>query len=169
MAQNMAIDLNPPAGTDPNLLLEVNDLTVGFSTDDGEVNAVRGVSYELRRGEALGIVGESGSGKSVSSMAILGLLPKTARISGSARLLGQELLGLTENEYATVRGNKMSMIFQDPLTSLNPVYTVGYQIAEAVLAHHDVSKKTALDRAIELLRLVGIPFAEQRVHNYPHE
>jgi len=169
MVQNMAIDLNPSADRDPNLLLEVNNLTVGFSTDDGEVRAVRGVSYELRRGEALGIVGESGSGKSVSSMAILGLLPKTARITGSARLLGQELLGLTENDYASLRGNKMSMIFQDPLTSLNPVYTVGYQIAEAVLAHHDVSKKTALDRAIELLRLVGIPFAEQRVHNYPHE
>ncbi|HWB35581.1 MAG TPA: ABC transporter ATP-binding protein [Rugosimonospora sp.] len=165
----MAIDLSRSAGGDPNVLLEVKDLTVGFPTDDGVVQAVRGVSYQLRRGESLGIVGESGSGKSVSSMAVLGLLPKTARISGSAKLLGQELIGLKENEYAALRGNKMSMIFQDPLTSLNPVYTVGYQIAEAVLAHNDVSKKTALDRAVELLRLVGIPFAEQRVHNYPHE
>ena len=154
---------------DPDVLLEVDNLTVGFPTDDGVVNAVRGVSYQLRRGESLGIVGESGSGKSVTSLAVLGLLPKTAQISGSVKFRGEELLGLTEQEYAKYRGNKIAMIFQDPMTSLNPVYTVGYQIAEAILAHNDISKKAALDRAIELLDMVGIPHPQQRVHNYPHE
>ncbi|GIH12006.1 ABC transporter ATP-binding protein [Rugosimonospora africana] len=155
--------------SDPDVLLEVENLTVSFPTDDGVVNAVRGVSYQLRRGEAMGIVGESGSGKSVSSLAVMGLLPKSARVSGSIRFQGESLLGKSENQYAEIRGNKISMIFQDPLTSLNPVYTVGYQLAEAVLAHNDVSKQGAHDRAVELLRLVGIPFPEQRVSNYPHE
>ncbi|MFO7300677.1 MAG: ATP-binding cassette domain-containing protein, partial [Actinomycetes bacterium] len=106
---------------DTDLLLKVEDLTVEFPTDDGVVQAVRGVSYELRRGEILGIVGESGSGKSVSSLAVMGLLPKTAKISGSAKLQGRELLGLSDNELSKIRGNKIAMIFQDPLTSLNPV------------------------------------------------
>ncbi|MGC9666821.1 ABC transporter ATP-binding protein [Planosporangium sp. 12N6] len=150
-------------------VLEVENLTVEFPTDDGVVQAVRGVSYRLAPGEAMGIVGESGSGKSVTSMAIMGLLPKTARISGSVRFRGEELLGRSEKDYAGIRGKKIAMIFQDPLTSLNPVYTVGYQIAEAVLAHNDVSKKAAHDRAVELLATVGIPFPEQRVNNYPHE
>ena len=117
----------------------------------------------------MGIVGESGSGKSVTSLAVLGLLPKTAQISGSVKFRGDELIGLTEDEYAKYRGNKIAMIFQDPLTSLNPVYTVGYQISEAILAHNDISKKAALDRAIDLLDKVGIPHPQQRVHNYPHE
>ena len=154
---------------DSDVLLDVNDLTVAFPTDDGVVQAVRGVTYQLRRGEALGIVGESGSGKSVSSMAVMGLLPKNARITGSVRFQGEQLLGKTDNQYSRIRGNKIAMIFQDPLTSLNPVYNVGFQIAEAGLAHNDVSKKEARDRAIELLRVVGIPFPEQRVDNYPHE
>ena len=154
---------------DSDVLLDVNDLTVAFPTDDGVVQAVRGVTYQLRRGEALGIVGESGSGKSVSSMAVMGLLPKNARITGSVRFQGEQLLGKTDNQYSRIRGNKIAMIFQDPLTSLNPVYNVGFQIAEAVLAHNDVSKREARDRAIELLRVVGIPFPEQRVDNYPHE
>jgi len=154
---------------DSDVLLDVNDLTVAFPTDDGVVQAVRGVTYQLRRGEALGIVGESGSGKSVSSMAVMGLLPKNARITGSVRFQGEQLLGKTDNQYSRIRGNKIAMIFQDPLTSLNPVYNVGFQIAEAVLAHNDVSKKEARDRAIDLLRVVGIPFPEQRVDNYPHE
>jgi peptide/nickel transport system ATP-binding protein len=154
---------------DANVLLQVDDLTVAFPTEDGIVRAVRGVSYELRSGESLGIVGESGSGKSVSSMALLGLLPKTAQISGSARFRGEELLGKTEKEYAKIRGVKIAMIFQDPLTSLNPVYTVGNQIAEAVLAHNDVSRHVARDRAIDLLQVVGIPNPKQRVDNYPHE
>jgi peptide/nickel transport system ATP-binding protein len=155
--------------TDPDVLLRVDNLTVEFPTEDGIVTAVRGVSYELRRGDSLGIVGESGSGKSVSSLAVLGLLPKTARVSGSVRFRGEELLGKTEREYAKIRGSKIAMIFQDPLTSLNPVYPVGFQIAEAVLAHNDVSKKAASDRAVELLTAVGIPFPEQRAGNYPHE
>jgi oligopeptide/dipeptide ABC transporter ATP-binding protein len=155
--------------TDPDVLLDVNDLTVAFPTDDGVVQAVRGVTYQLHRGESLGIVGESGSGKSVSSMAVMGLLPRSARITGSVRFRGEQLLGKTESQYSRIRGNKIAMIFQDPLTSLNPVYTVGKQIAEAVLVHHDISKAAAFDRATELLEIVGIPFPKQRVHNYPHE
>jgi oligopeptide/dipeptide ABC transporter ATP-binding protein len=155
--------------TDTESLLVVDNLTVSFPTDDGRVQAVRGVSYTVKAGEALGIVGESGSGKSVSSMAIMGLLPKSARISGSIRFRGRELVGLSEREYAQLRGAKIAMIFQDPLTSLNPVYTIGFQIAEAVLAHNDVPKQAALDRAVELLSVVGIPFPEQRINNYPHE
>jgi len=163
-----SIDLNSRQ-TDPDVLLEVEDLTVGFPTDDGLVRAVRGVSYQLRGGEALGIVGESGSGKSVTSLALMGLLPKTANITGSARFRGAELLGRSDEELSKIRGNKIAMIFQDPLTSLNPVYQVGKQIAEAVLAHHDVSKQSAMDRAVELLSIVGIPYPKQRVHSYPHE
>jgi peptide/nickel transport system ATP-binding protein len=155
--------------TDPDALLVIDNLTVSFPTDDGRVQAVRGVSYTVKAGDSMGIVGESGSGKSVSSMAIMGLLPKSARISGSIRFRGRELIGLGEREYAELRGNKIAMIFQDPLTSLNPVYTIGFQIAEAVLAHNEVSKQAALDRAVELLSVVGIPFPEQRINSYPHE
>ncbi len=165
------VSVHQPAGppeTDEALLV-VEDLTVSFPAEDGVVHAVRGVSYVLRSGEALGIVGESGSGKSVSSMAVMGLLPKSARIQGSVRFRGSELLGRSEKEYSQIRGSKIAMIFQDPLTSLNPVYTVGYQVAEAVLAHNKVSKKAALSRAIDLLRVVGIPFPEQRVNAFPHE
>jgi peptide/nickel transport system ATP-binding protein len=154
---------------DTDVVLDVDNLTVEFPTDDGVVQAVRGVSYQLRRGDALGIVGESGSGKSVTSLAILGLLPRTARVSGSVRFRGEELIGRSEQRYTPIRGNKIAMIFQDPLTSLNPVYTVGKQIAEAVLAHNDVSRKAAMDRAVDLLRMVGIPNPEQRVRSYPHE
>ncbi len=155
--------------SDQDALLVVDNLTVSFPTDDGVVNAVRGVSYTVRSGDSLGIVGESGSGKSVSSMAVMGLLPKSARITGSVRFRGRDLIGLDEKEYSKIRGNKIAMIFQDPLTSLNPVYTIGFQIAEAVLAHNEVPKKAALDRAVELLGIVGIPFPEQRINNYPHE
>jgi oligopeptide/dipeptide ABC transporter ATP-binding protein len=154
---------------DPDALLVVEDLNVSFPTDDGVVQAVRGVSYTVRTGEAMGIVGESGSGKSVSSLAVMGLLPKNARISGSVRFRGRELLGLSEKDMSALRGNRIAMIFQDPLTSLNPVYTVGYQIAEALHAHNDMSKQAALDRAAELLGIVGIPYPEQRISNYPHE
>jgi oligopeptide/dipeptide ABC transporter ATP-binding protein len=155
--------------TDPDVSLEVSNLTVTFPTDDGEVQAVRGVSYQLRRGEALGIVGESGSGKSVTSLAVMGLLPKSARVTGSIRFQGEELLGQTDKDLTKIRGKKIAMIFQDPLTSLNPVYRAGAQVAEAVLAHNDVTKAEARDRALELLKIVGIPFPEQRVDNYPHE
>jgi len=154
---------------DPDALLVVDNLNVSFPTDDGVVQAVRGVSYTVRNGEAMGIVGESGSGKSVSSLAVMGLLPKNARISGSVRFRGRELIGLNEREMSQLRGEKIAMIFQDPLTSLNPVYTVGYQIAEALHAHHEMSKKAALDRSAELLGIVGIPYPEQRISNYPHE
>ncbi|HKE98811.1 MAG TPA: ABC transporter ATP-binding protein [Actinomycetes bacterium] len=150
-------------------VLEVSDLTVDFPTDDGVVRAVRGVSYTLAPGEVLGIVGESGSGKSVTSLAIMGLLPRTAKIRGSIRYRGEDLLKLPEKQLVSIRGKGIAMIFQDPMTSLNPVYTVGYQLAEAVLAHHDVSKKDAMGRAVDLLQLVGIPNAEDRADNYPHE
>ncbi len=150
-------------------LLEVENLKVDFPTEDGVVTAVRGVSYTLERGEALGIVGESGSGKSVTSLAILGLLPRSARVSGSVRFEGTELLGRNDNEMSAYRGRRIAMIFQDPLASLNPVYTVGDQIVEAVLAHRDVGKDAARKRALELLDIVGIPHAAQRMHNYPHE
>jgi oligopeptide/dipeptide ABC transporter ATP-binding protein len=158
------------AGTKGDMVLEVNDLNVAFPTDDGLVHAVRGVSYELRRGQSLGIVGESGSGKSVTSMAIMGLLPKTAQITGSAKLEGEELLGLGDAELSRIRGKKISMIFQDPLTSLNPVYTVGFQLAEAIRVHYpDVNKAEARNRCIDLLDSVGIPNPQQRVDAYPHE
>ena len=150
-------------------LLHIEDLCVEFPTDDGLVTAVRGVSYDLRPGETLGIVGESGSGKSVSSMAVMGLLPRTAQIRGSIKLRGQELLGLSDHDMSRIRGREIAVIFQDPMTSLNPVYTVGKQLAEAVLAHHSVSKKHAWDRAVELLAEVSIPQPAKRASQYPHE
>ncbi|GGP60601.1 ABC transporter ATP-binding protein [Saccharothrix coeruleofusca] len=150
-------------------LLRVENLSVDFPTDDGTVHAVRDVSFTLGRGEVLGIVGESGSGKSVSSMAVMGLLPKTAKISGSIRFKDKELVGLSYKQMQPVRGNGISMIFQDPMTSLNPVYTVGWQLAEAHRAHHDVSKKAAMAKAVEALELVGIPQPDRRAEQYPHE
>jgi oligopeptide/dipeptide ABC transporter ATP-binding protein len=158
------------SGARGDVVLEVKDLNVAFPTDDGLVHAVRGVTYDLRRGQSLGIVGESGSGKSVTSMAIMGLLPKTAQISGSAKLEGEELLGLRDADLSAIRGKKISMIFQDPLTSLNPVYTVGFQLAEAIRVHYpDVSKAEVRQRCIDLLDSVGIPNPQQRVDAYPHE
>jgi oligopeptide/dipeptide ABC transporter ATP-binding protein len=159
----------PVTEQDSDVVLSVDDLTVGFPTEDGLVKAVRGVTYQVRRGEAVGIVGESGSGKSVTSLAVMGLLPQTAKITGSAKVLGQEVLGLSDAELSKIRGNKIAMIFQDPLTSLNPVYTVGFQLAEAVQVHNDVSSAQAQRRAVELLDVVGIPYPDQRVHAYPHE
>jgi oligopeptide/dipeptide ABC transporter ATP-binding protein len=150
-------------------LLEVENLTVEFPTEDGVVRAVRGVSWMLDPGETLGIVGESGSGKSVTSLAVMGLLPGSARVSGSVRFRGKELLGLSDDALSGVRGKGIAMVFQDPMTSLNPVYTVGYQIAETIRAHHELSKQAARERAIELLDIVGIPSPQQRVDNYPHE
>jgi oligopeptide/dipeptide ABC transporter ATP-binding protein len=150
-------------------LLEVSDLAVDFPTDDGVVHAVRGVTWSVEPGKVLAIVGESGSGKSVSSLAVMGLLPRTARINGSAKFKGVELLGMRPKELNKIRGTRLTMIFQDPMTSLNPVYTIGWQISEAILAHNDVSKKDAWGRSIELLEIVGIPNAPHRVANYPHE
>ncbi|WP_081912945.1 ABC transporter ATP-binding protein [Glycomyces sp. NRRL B-16210] len=157
-------------GARGDVVLKVDDLNVAFPSEDGLVHAVRGVSYELRRGQSLGIVGESGSGKSVTSMAIMGLLPKSAQITGSAKLEGEELLGLGDAELSRIRGKKISMIFQDPLTSLNPVYTVGFQLSEAIRTHYrDVNKAEARKRCIDLLDSVGIPNPQQRVDAYPHE
>ena len=150
-------------------LLEVRDLTVDFPTHDGVVKAVRGVTFDLAPGEVLAIVGESGSGKSVTSLAVMGLLPKTARIGGSVCYKGQELLGRRDRDLTAIRGKEIAMIFQDPMTSLNPVYTVGWQLAEAVRAHHDVDKAAAWERAVDLLQLVGIPHAKDRARSYPHE
>ncbi|MGH8974024.1 MAG: ABC transporter ATP-binding protein [Acidimicrobiia bacterium] len=151
-------------------VLEVSDLNVSFNTPDGVVQAVRGVSFSVEEGEVLGIVGESGSGKSVSVLAAMGLLPRSARITGSIRYRGQELLGLTEAELRGLRGGKLAMIFQDPMTSLNPVLTVGFQIAEAVETHRPGTKRdAALAKAAELLDLVGIPNARERARQYPHE
>jgi glutathione transport system ATP-binding protein len=151
-------------------VLEVDDLNVRFPTDDGVVHAVRGVSYRLMPGEVLGIVGESGSGKSVTSLAVMGLLPRSARISGSVRFQGKELIGLDDRDMSAVRGARIAMVFQDPMTSLNPVYRVGRQLAEALQTHdRGMSDRDASRRAVELLDLVGIPNPDQRVNQYPHE
>ena len=150
-------------------ILNVSDLTVGFPTDDGLVTAVRGVSYSLKEREVLAIVGESGSGKSVSAMALMGLLPKTARITGSIRFRDEEVLDMTPRRYREIRGQNIAMIFQDPMTSMNPVYTVGDQLAEAYRSHHRVERKVALGKAVEMLDRVGIPQAKDRARSYPHE
>ncbi len=150
-------------------VLEVDDLTVDFDTDDGIVHAVRGMSYALMPGEVLAIVGESGSGKSVSSLAVMGLLPKTAKVRGSAEFRGVELLGLPLKDLEDVRGRKIAMIFQDPMTSLNPVHKIGAQIAEAVKVHTDVSDDEAWDRAVDMLDAVGIPNPKERARLHPHE
>ncbi len=150
-------------------LLVVEDLEVDFKTAEGTVHAVRGVSLRLNPGEVLGIVGESGSGKSVTAMATMGLLARSAVTRGSVRYRNEELLHRREKQLMPVRGKAISMIFQDPMTSLNPVYSVGWQIAEAIRAHQDVSKEEAMRLAIELLRKVGIPNPEERVTSYPHE
>ncbi|MEU6580037.1 ABC transporter ATP-binding protein [Nocardia sp. NPDC046763] len=150
-------------------LLEVSDLRVSFPSEEGRVEAVRGVNYTVQDGEVLAIVGESGSGKSVSSMAIMGLLPDQARVQGSIRLRGQELLGMGDRQLSALRGSKISMVFQDPLSALTPVYRVGDQIAEALLAHGKMSKHEAAEKAVELLDLVGIPDASVRAKAFPHE
>jgi oligopeptide/dipeptide ABC transporter ATP-binding protein len=153
-----------------SVLLRVDDLKVSFATEDGVVNAVDGVSFELADGEILAIVGESGSGKSVTAQTITGLTrAPNARISGSVTYRGRELNGLDDDQLRDVRGEQIAMVFQDPMTSLNPVYRVGRQIAEMIRAHRDVSHREAEERAVELLRSVGIPNPERRVRHYPHE
>ncbi len=150
--------------------LDVNDLRVHFTTDDGVVKSVDGLSFHLARGQTLGIVGESGSGKSVTSMAVMGLHnAKNARISGSIKLDGEELVGAGHEQIRHLRGKKMAMIFQDPLSSMHPFYTVGNQIIEAYRIHNKVSKKAARAHAIEMLDRVGIPEPGQRVDAYPHQ
>jgi peptide/nickel transport system ATP-binding protein len=151
-------------------LLEVSDLVVHFETEDGLVKAVDGISYTVERGQTLGIVGESGSGKSVSSLTVMGLTrARNARISGTVRFDGTDLLGASDEELRQIRGDEIAMIFQDPLSSMHPFFKVGRQIAEAVMAHRDVSKAQAWDRAVEMLGLVGIPEPRKRADAYPHE
>ncbi|WP_019931926.1 ABC transporter ATP-binding protein [Nocardia sp. BMG111209] len=156
--------------TEPNVsLLEVSDLAVSFPGEEGRIDAVRGVNYTVSDGEVLAIVGESGSGKSVSSLAVMGLLPDQARVRGSIRLRGRELLGMGDRQLSALRGSRISMVFQDPLSALTPVYRVGDQIAEALTAHKDLGRRQADARAVELLDLVGIPDPEQRARAFPHE
>ena len=151
-------------------LLEINDLRTSFFTDAGEVKAVNGISFQLDHGKVLGIVGESGSGKSVTAYSIMQILASTGKIvGGSIKLDGQELVGASEKVMRKVRGNKVSIIFQDPMTSLNPTHTIGHQIMESILLHTGRNKKEAHERAIEMLRLVNINEPEKRMKQYPHE
>ena len=151
-------------------LLEVRNLHTEFSTPAGAVKAVRGVSFDLDRGTVLGVVGESGSGKSVTAYSILQILEKNGKIvSGSVKLDGKELVGADKSLLKQIRGNRISIIFQDPMTSLNPTYTVGHQLMEAILLHTNRTNKQARDRAVEMLRLVNVNEPEKRLSQYPHE
>jgi peptide/nickel transport system ATP-binding protein len=151
-------------------LLEVNDLRTHFRTDDGIVKAVDGVSFSVEKGKTLGIVGESGCGKSVTCLTIMGLNPPRNTISsGEALFKGENLLTMPKKQLRDIRGNDIAMIFQDPMTSLNPVHTIGRQLVEAIKLHRDVSSRNARARALELLKAVGIPRAERRVDDYPHQ
>jgi peptide/nickel transport system ATP-binding protein len=151
-------------------LLEVRDLKTHFRTDDGIVKAVDGVNFSIEKGATLGIVGESGSGKSVTCLTIMGLNPKRNTISsGEAIFKGENLLTMSSNRLRDIRGNDIAMIFQDPMTSLNPVHRIGAQLVEAIQLHRDVTKKQARARALELLKAVGIPRAERRIDDYPHQ
>ena len=151
-------------------LLEVRDLRTYFRTDDGIVKAVDGVNFTVEKGKTLGIVGESGSGKSVTCLTIMGLNPKKSAItSGEALFNGEDLITMSKKRLREIRGNDVAMIFQDPMTSLNPVHTIGKQLVEAIQLHRDVSKRQAKLRALELLKAVGIPRAERRIDDYPHQ
>ncbi len=156
---------------DHDILLRVNDLKTYFDTDDGEVHAVDGVSFQVKRGETLGIVGESGCGKSMTAFSILRLIPQPpGRIaSGEIWYRDQNLLTLSDPQIRGIRGNEIAMIFQEPMTSLNPVFTIGEQIAEAVRLHQNADRKTAWKRSVELLDVVGIPLPAERARSYPHE
>ncbi len=150
-------------------LLEVDNLGIRLSTARGPAQAVREVSFELKRGETLGLVGESGSGKSITALALMGLLPERAVVSGSLRLEGRELLGLPDRDYCSLRGNRISMIFQEPMTALNPMHTIGRQVAEPLRKHTRCTAAEARDRTIALLDRVGLPDAARRVDAYPHQ
>lgn len=150
-------------------VLSVRDLSVTFRPEEGDVHAVDGVGFDVRRGEVLAVVGESGCGKSVTSLAVMGLLPATARVGGSVRLRGRELIGTDEKSLRRVRGSELSMIFQEPMTSLNPVLSVGRQIGEVLRRHRGMDRRQAGQRAVELLELVGIPAPHRRVREYPHQ
>ncbi|MER5374033.1 ABC transporter ATP-binding protein [Streptomyces sp. NPDC002553] len=159
-----------PAPTGPESFLSVRDLKVRFSTEDGIVKAVDGLSFDVERGKTLGIVGESGSGKSVTNLTVLGLHnPRSTTVDGEIVLDGQELVTASEKELERLRGNKMAMIFQDPLTALSPYYTVGRQLSEPYIKHMGASKKEAKARAIQMLEKVGIPQPKARFDDYPHQ
>jgi peptide/nickel transport system ATP-binding protein len=158
-----------PPGVPRGAVLSVRNLSVEFPSDDGPVHAVDDVSFDVFQNEVVGIVGESGSGKSVTSMAIMGLLPKSARVSGEVYFRGRPIAGLPDKEFRTLRGSKIAMVFQDALTALNPVYTVGAQIAEAIKVHRECSKDELRERVVELLALVGISNPKERATQYPHE
>jgi oligopeptide/dipeptide ABC transporter ATP-binding protein len=156
----------------PEPVLSIKDLVVEFTTEDGVVQAVDGITYDLYPGETLGIVGESGSGKSVSTMSLLGLIPQPPGriVRGSAMFQGKDLLKMSKKDLRRIRGNDLAMIFQDPMTSLNPVLKIGFQIAEAVKTHNPGVKDAAANRrAVDLLKIVGVPNPERRVDQYPHE
>jgi oligopeptide/dipeptide ABC transporter ATP-binding protein len=165
------VALKPTADSAGERLLEVSDLHVSFATEEGVVHAVDGVSFTVRRGEVVAIVGESGSGKSVTAMTLMGLTRSpNARFEGRATLAGTELIGASERELREIRGARIAMVFQDPMSSLNPVVRIGAQIVEQIRAHeHAISKQQARERAIELLDRVGIPSARERFRAYPHE
>ena len=166
----LARDVSRPPGEPKRVAsLSLSDLSVTFKTDSGVVHAVNGVNFDVAPGEVVAVVGESGSGKSVSSRAVLGLLPSTASVGGSAKLRDRELLGMSNSELRPIRGDQVSMIFQEPSTALNPVYTVGWQIIEGLRAHGDLTKKEARARAVELLEMVGLPDPARRVDYYPHQ
>ncbi|MFK4085526.1 ABC transporter ATP-binding protein [Kribbella sp. NPDC020789] len=150
-------------------VLEVQDLSVSFRTEDGQVSAVDRVNLEVGASEVLAIVGESGCGKSVTAMSLAGLLPRSARVDGSVRLDGTELIGAGKRTLRSIRGREIAYIFQEPMTSLNPVFTVGDQIGEVLRTHLGAGKRAARARSVELLKLVGIPSAERRVDDYPHQ
>ena len=150
-------------------MLEVTDLAVRIPTEDGVVEAVRGVSFSIGSGEVLGIVGESGSGKSMTALSIMGLLPRNAIATGSILYRGEELLGRSRSSLRHLRGNQLAMVFQDPMTALNPMYSVGWQVAEAVRLHQKVKRSSAWSRAVELLDLVGLPKPAAVARQYPHQ
>jgi peptide/nickel transport system ATP-binding protein len=167
---DLETDERPRADVPAGSVLSVRNLSVEFPSDDGVVHAVDDISFDVFENEVLGVVGESGSGKSVTSMAVMGLLPRTAKVTGEVYFRGRPIMGLPDKEFRKLRGSKIAMVFQDALTALNPVYTVGHQIAEAISVHdHDISKDDVRKRVVELLALVGIPNPGERADQFPHE
>jgi peptide/nickel transport system ATP-binding protein len=158
---------SPPARPGP--LLEVADLAVSIPTESGLIEAVRGISLAIGRGETLGVVGESGSGKTMLALSVMGLQPGTAKVSGSIRLEGSELIGGSAAQWHKIRGSRIAMIFQDPMTALNPMYTIGWQVAECILLHRKTTRRAAMARAVELLAAVGLPEADRMAGRYPHQ
>jgi peptide/nickel transport system ATP-binding protein len=150
-------------------LLEIDQLAISVPTENGTVQAVRGISLTIERGETLGVVGESGSGKTMLALSVLGLLPKTAQVTGSVKLDGAELVGAGDSQWRRVRGKRVAMVFQDPMTALNPMYTIGWQIAECIRLHNKIRKAAASRRAVELLEIVGLPEPATVAHRFPHE